>query len=146
MKTILPDLKDLRKEFPRSPAEVLGGFVVLARVIDKCRATVARINGEYRYNCPLDQRFFSFTEIDADELKKVIASGKSDADIVKWVKKKTTKLSADEVWAWNYDQIHRSPQAVDEKAYFESYRCQFAPNKPYISTWFQMLDAEEKRI
>ena len=30
--------KDLTKEAPRSPKTKLGGFVILARTIDKCRA------------------------------------------------------------------------------------------------------------
>lgn len=138
--------RDLQKQFPRSPAEVLGGFVILARLIDKCRATLAGTNGEYLYNCPLDRRFFDFTDIDADELKGFVAQEKSDEEIVAWVRQKASKLSENEILAWGYDAVHRGPQAIDEKTYFEDYRRKFAPDKPYISTWFQMLDAEEGRI
>ena len=32
--------KDLMKEYPRSPHETLGGYVIAARMLDKCRALV----------------------------------------------------------------------------------------------------------
>lgn len=57
--------KDLLREFPRSPRESLGGYVVAARVLDKCRAAVAGTLGEYHFNCLLDRHFFDFTGIDA---------------------------------------------------------------------------------
>lgn len=142
----MPKALDLTKSFPRSPAEVLGGFVILARIIDKCRAVIAGTEGEYKYNCPLDQRFFDFTDIDANEFKKLVASGKSDDVIVTWVKSKTKALSETEIAAWCYDSIHRGPYSVDEKAYFEQARRKYAPKHPYITCWFQMLDAEEGRL
>lgn len=39
--------KDLRKNYPRSPREKLGGYVIAARCVDKCRAFLADMNGEY---------------------------------------------------------------------------------------------------
>jgi hypothetical protein len=33
----------------------LGGFALLPRMLDKCRATIAGKQGEYHYNCPNDQ-------------------------------------------------------------------------------------------
>src|SRR5260221_13082256 len=107
---------DLRNTFPRSPTEVVGGFVILARIIDKCRATIAGTAGEYKFNCPLDQRFFDFTDIDADEFKKHVASDESDEAIVAWVKSKSTALSETEIAAWCYDAIRRAPYSTDEKA------------------------------
>jgi Domain of unknown function (DUF5069) len=39
--------RDLRKTPPRSPREPLGGFVIAARMLDKARADLLGINGEY---------------------------------------------------------------------------------------------------
>lgn len=39
--------KDLTKEFPRSPREMLGGYVLAARAADKCRAVLAGTAGDY---------------------------------------------------------------------------------------------------
>ena len=57
---------DLTKQAPRSPRVRLGGFVLLPRILDKARASLAGKNGEYNYNCPLDQRFLGFVNVDAE--------------------------------------------------------------------------------
>ena len=45
---------DLTRRPPRSMRVRLGGFVILARMLDKGRATLAKKNGEYNYNSPTD--------------------------------------------------------------------------------------------
>jgi len=42
-------VRDLRKRPPRSPREILGGFVIAARMLDKARADLLGINGEYNF-------------------------------------------------------------------------------------------------
>ena len=56
VKLLAPDLRD-GKEYPRSPRATLGGYVLAARAVDKCRAVLAGCQGEYHSNCPLDQRW-----------------------------------------------------------------------------------------
>src|SRR5882724_8082279 len=46
--------KHLTKEAPRSPRIRVGGYAILGRTIDKCRALVAGNIGEYHFDCPLD--------------------------------------------------------------------------------------------
>ena len=41
--------RDLRKTPPHSPRETLGGFVIAARMLDKARADLLGINGEYNF-------------------------------------------------------------------------------------------------
>ena len=69
---------DLTKRPPRCPRVRLGGYVILARMLDKGRATVAGKNGEYHYACALDQRFLEFAGIEPAALKKQLATGKGD--------------------------------------------------------------------
>jgi len=73
---------NLTKQPPRSARARLGGYAILPRLLDKGRATIAGIHGEYKYNCPLDQRFFEFAGIDAEALKKQLAAGKGDGEIL----------------------------------------------------------------
>ena len=70
--------KDLTREFPRSPREMLAGYVFACRTLDKCRATLAGTNGEYHFDCPLDNIFFSFAELVGEEWKAFVATGASD--------------------------------------------------------------------
>src|SRR6059036_1950379 len=79
------NVTDLTKRPPRSPRVRLGGYVILPRCLDKCRATIAGTEGEYHYACPLDQRFLQFAGINPDALKKQVASGKSDWDVLQWI-------------------------------------------------------------
>jgi len=137
---------DLRKEYPRSPNDSLGYFVLLPRIIDKCRAEIAGTNGEYNFNCPLDQRFFGFAKIDATAFKAQVAEGKSDDEILAWVKENTKDLTGEAILAWSYTTRWRRPETDEMKAYFEKMRLDFAPNNTRIETWFQVLDADEKRF
>ena len=63
---------DLTQRPPRSPRTRLGGFVLLPRMLDKGRATLAGKNGEYHYNCPLDQHLLNFIGIDPKKLLAVL--------------------------------------------------------------------------
>ena len=77
--------KDLMKEYPRSPHETLGGYVIAARMLDKCRALVNGTLGEYRFDCPLDNFFLSFTSISSTSIMRHIESGANDEDVAGWI-------------------------------------------------------------
>ena len=79
--------RDLRdgNEYPRSPRRTLGGYVLAARAVDKCRAVLAKQEGEYHSNCPLDQRWLSFAKIDYDAFKSFVATGATDQEIAAWI-------------------------------------------------------------
>jgi hypothetical protein len=36
---------------------MLGGYVIAARTLDKCRASLNDTLGEYKFDCTLDRRF-----------------------------------------------------------------------------------------
>ena len=76
---------DLRQTEPRSPKEELGGFPLAARTLDKCRATLAGTNGEFTFNCPMDQKFFANTGIGAEAFRSFVATGASDDDVAQWI-------------------------------------------------------------
>jgi hypothetical protein len=63
----------------------LGGFVLLPRILDKGRATLAGKNGEYNYNSPTDQHLIRFLGFDPEALLKELAAGKGDGEILQWV-------------------------------------------------------------
>lgn len=82
----LKDLtRDLRNEEPRSPYETLGGEPHGARTLDKCRATLLGINGEYQFGCPMDRHFFEETGISQEEFQKLVATGAGDDEVGEWI-------------------------------------------------------------
>lgn len=141
-----PSALDLRREFPRSPNELLGGYVILARTIDKCRADLAGTAGGYHWNCGLAKMFFDFKQIDPFEFQAQVKAGKSDAEILEWVNQTGQPRTEDDILAWSYDCRWAEPPTAEMKAYVErNIRALNRPN-PYIRSFFQMLDAEEGRL
>lgn len=142
----LQNAPDLRVSVPRSPNESLGGYVLLPRIIDKCRALVAGLNGEYNYNCPLDRQFFDWAEVDAEQFKAEISTGKNDLEILAWVEEQAKARTEDEILAWSYRMRWRRPEGEQMQGYFERLRMELATHNYRIETWFQLLDADEKRF
>jgi hypothetical protein len=135
---------DLTKQPPRSPRVRLGGYVILPRMLDKGRATIAGKNGEYHYACPLDQEFLKFAGVDPEALKKEFAAGKSDTEILEWIQASAkNKRTAPEIAAWSAWQEQRSPDNPDSREYFNGLHKQAAPKRTDISTWFDVLDVDD---
>src|SRR5579862_8836355 len=110
---------DLTKQPPRSPRVRLGGYVILPRMLDKGRATIGGKNGEYHYNCPLDQRFLEFTGIDPEALKTELAAGKGDGEILEWIQASAKHKRTDpEIKAWSDYAANRAPSDVESRQYF----------------------------
>jgi hypothetical protein len=135
---------DLTKQPPRSPRVRLGGYVILARCLDKGRATIAGKNGEYHFNCPLDQRFFNFVGIKAAALKKQLAAGKGDGEILAWIEANAKPKRAEaEVAAWSAFAEARVPADPESREYFNGLHQKFAPKREDITTWFDLLDVDD---
>jgi hypothetical protein len=135
---------DLTQRPPRSPRVRLGGYVILPRMLDKGRATIAGKHGEYHYNCPMDQRFLEFAGINADALKKQLANGKGDTEILEWINKNAKHKRADsEIAAWSTYQEQRAPADPESRQYFDGIHSKVAPKREDISTWFDLLDADD---
>ena len=135
---------DLTKQPPRSPRVRLGGYVILPRMLDKGRATINGKNGEFHYNCPLDQRFTSFVGIDADKLKEQLAAGKGDWEILEWINANAkNKREAHEVIAWSTMQEQRVPTDPEGRAIFNEYHTKAAAHREDINNWFDLLDLDD---
>ena len=140
---------DLTKEFPRSPRATLGGYVVAARTLDKCRAVIAGTNGEYHYDCPLDQNFFDFTGIDSDDFKEFVATGADDEGVANWIKESAVEHTNEEIVQWNNDLRYRriSEMPIELQVFLEGYIPEFIePKGKIVYYWFDVYDIEEDRI
>jgi len=140
----LKNTTDLTQHSPRSPRVRLGGYALLPRMLDKGRATIAGKNGEYHYNCPLDQRLLSFLGMDAAALKKQLAAGKGDAEILEWITKHARHKHTDaEIVAWSAQAEQRVPADVESREYFHELHRKTAPKREDIATWFDLLDVDD---
>jgi len=64
---------DLRTNEPRSAHEKLGGVKLLARIIDKGRATICGTQGPYIFfDCRLDRVFFKAVNISGNDFLEIL--------------------------------------------------------------------------
>ena len=85
MTAILNHAPDLTQRPPRSPRVRLGGYVVLARILDKGRAEVAGTASEFKYNNPGDYHWFRFIAITPEAVKAELATGKGEGEMLTWI-------------------------------------------------------------
>jgi Domain of unknown function (DUF5069) len=134
---------DLTKRPPRSMRCTLGGYALLPRLLDKCRAEIAGTNGEYHYNCPLDQRLLEFLGIDAGDLKAEVAGGAGDGAVLDWIKRhQKNRHTSDEITVWTDEQFRRGPDA-DSADFFRDYLRNCGPNRTDITSWADLLDLDD---
>jgi hypothetical protein len=142
--------KDLTKDYPRSPRDLLAGYVIGMRTLDKCRAFLNNSIGEYHFNCPLDNMFFEFTGISADEFKDFVATGATDEEVASWVAKHAKPRPRIEIIKWNnqhrYQRLSETADHIQE--FMEDYIPQFVPAhlRHHIVYFFDVYDTEEKRM
>ncbi len=140
----LKNAPDLTTHPPRSPRVRLGGFVILARMLDKGRALVVGKQGEYHYACPIDQHFLEFVGINPEALKRQLAAGKGDGEILEWVRKNAKIKRTDaEIAAWSAYCEQRAPSDPESRAFFQDIHTKVAPKREDISTWFDLLDLDD---
>lgn len=141
MKYLTPDLT---QHPPRSVRVRLGGYAALPRMLDKGRAELAGKNGEYHYNCPNDQRFIEFAGLDAEELKKQLAAGKGDGEILEWIQQHARhKRTQAEIEAWSVWMERRGPDNPESREYFNNLHKQAGPKREDISSWADLLDLDD---
>src|SRR5688572_1326227 len=147
VKLLAHDLRN-NKEYPRSPRVTLGGYVLAARAVDKCRAVLAGLEGEYHSNCPLDQIWLKFAEIDYDRFRSFVATGATDDEIGAWVSQHAKKRSRAEIIAWNNKQrdLRLSELPPETQEFMEDYIAQFIPRNRVVYHWFDVYDLEEERL
>jgi hypothetical protein len=135
---------DLTKQPPRSARVRLGGYAILARCLDKGRATINGKNGEYHFACPLDERFLDFAGVDAEALKKELAAGKGDGEILEWIQANAKHKRDDwEILAWSAHQEQRTPTDTEGREHFQTLHSKTAPKREDIGGWFDLLDVDD---
>jgi len=135
---------DLTKQPPRSPRVRLGGYVLLPRLLDKCRAEIAGKSGDYHYNCPLDQQFLSFVGIDAQLLKETVATGKGDGEILDWINAHASlRRTPWEVAQWSAWRDQVAPSDFETREFFNGMHKEAGPNRTDVVTWSDMLDLDD---
>ena len=139
---------DLSRLYPRSPRATLGGYVIAARTLDKCRAAIAETLGAYHFDCPLDNEFFGFTEMAADAFREDVGTGAEDAEVAKWIVGQAKSRPRIEVIRWNNRMRELRIGELDDarQEFLEEYIPQNLPAGRAVHVWFDVYDIEEGRL
>jgi len=141
--------KDLSKEPPSSPREMLGGYVILQRCLDKCRSYLAETNGEYNYwPCSLCEQLETFSGVDHEEMKNFVATGTSDNEVAEWFNNHSKIKNEIEKIRWNNKMRDMRPSEMPDQAqeFLESYIPENVPKHRPVYVWFDVFDLEEGRL
>ena len=137
--------QNLNQQAPRSPYTRLGGYSILPRLIDKCRADIMGEIGEYQTNCAIDQEFLTFAGIDYEALRSQLEMDKTDYEVLEWIGENAqNERSPWEISQWNQYQSQRAPAHHSESAaYFlevlKSHNCK----RGDITSWSDLLDLDD---
>jgi len=136
---------DLTQRPPRSPRCRLGGFVVLPRMLDKGRATLAGTNGQFSYNASFDQHIINFLGFDPAALLEQLAAGRGDSEILEWLKANAHHLPVPwEIEQWSDYMVRRTPDSDAETLYFFYRRVRsFSKTREDIKTWMDLIDLDD---
>ena len=136
---------DLTQRPPRSPRTRLGGYALLPRMLDKGRASLAGTVGEYKFNCPLDQRFVSFVGIDPKKLLAELKKGKGDGEILEWILASAKhKRSPWEIQQWSDYMDNRGPDSdAETMQFFADYVAKLTRTREDVKTWADVLDLDD---
>jgi hypothetical protein len=136
--------KDLTNEAPRSPRNRIGDYALMARMIDKGRATLNGNVGEYHFACPLDQMLFTYKGVQADDVKAVLASGASDEQVLAWFNEQGTQKNGDETEKWSTSVESYSPHSDPEKREWFDGECANLGLDPEKATLFDYLETDDR--
>jgi len=130
---------------PRSFRVRLANYVILARMLDKGRATLARKNGEYKYNSTTDQRLVQFLGFDPDVLLNELGAGKGDGEIPEWIQAHSkTPRAPWKIEAWSPFMEKRGPDSDAETlALFAEYLGQHSKTREDVKTWFEAIELDD---
>lgn len=135
---------DLTKQPPRSPNEMLGGYKILARMIDKARSDINGTVGEYHSNCPVDNLLLKFKGLDYNEFRKFLEEGHNDQEVLDWVNAHGTPKTTEEIKEWSEsvddNEYHLHPQTKD---WFVS-ECQKLGLDPETTSLFTYLETDDR--
>jgi hypothetical protein len=136
--------KDLTKESPRSPRIRVGGYAILGRTLDKCRALVGGNIGEYHFDCPLDNTLFGFKGVKGADFKAQIENGASDQQMVEWLNRNGEKKTADQIKRWADQVTANNPNNDPEQREWFVEQVKPLGLDPKTTTLFDWLETDDR--
>ena len=127
-----------------SPRMRIGGYAILARTYDKCRALLGGNIGEYHFDCPLDNMLFGFKGVKGDDFKAEVEKGASVEEMARWLDSHGDKKTPEEVKAWSDEVEASNPYENPEKRDWFVEQVKVYNLDPAKTTLFDWLEVDDK--
>jgi hypothetical protein len=137
----------MRKRFPRSPYDRLGGYVHLPRLIDKAKLHRKGLLNGYNYKTVgFDKHLLAFLKLNGDDFEEAANRLETDDAILQWIEQNGAKHSGDAVEEWNQAMISRHPDTAAKRARFLHFLKEAGgENRKDIRTYFDLIEFDEGR-
>ena len=117
---------------------------MLARMLDKARATLSGKQGDYIYGNPMDQLFFQFTGVSQDALLAEVKRGAGDWELLLWVNAHAApKRLPHEVRAWSSYMESMPVGEAEDLEWFAQQARRLNPVRNDLQTVMDYLDADD---
>ena len=136
--------------YPRSPREIMDGWVHLPRFIDKVRLHLAgKLSADYQENLTkgFDGSWLRAAGITAEQMIEVVKNSVTDGEVCDWVHKNVKKSAAEKL-TFNNFVLNRGTEPEPELQARLKMRKEQAGlgHRAEIKTFVDFIDADEKRI
>lgn len=135
--------------YPRSPREVMAGWVYLPRFVDKIRLHLAgKLHADYQENFTqgFDGAWLKAAGVDAQAFIEVVKRSLTDGEVCDWVRKNVRKSDAEKA-AFREYLLNRGRDS-DEMIARLKWRKEQAgmAHRDDVQCFVDFIDADEKRI
>ncbi len=142
------------QQYPRSPKVLLGGIAHLARFIDKVRLRHEGQIQDYNYlTTGFDKHLIDFLEIDPDTFAERVLTGKTDEELLDWVRHHGRQVTDGEIKEWSDGLLTSVPKDEAARQRFQGRLADVGrkrgipvENLPRATTWVDIIELDEGRL
>jgi hypothetical protein len=135
--------------YPRSPREVMDGWIYLPRFVDKVRLHLAgKLTPDYQENFTkgFDGAWLKAAGVSPQPFIEVVKNTITDGEVCDWVRKNVKKTEAEKLAFRNYI-LNRGTEDEESKARLKMRKEQAGlSHRDDIRVFVDFIDADEKRI
>lgn len=135
--------------YPRSPREMMAGWVHLPRFVDKVRLHLAgKLHADYQNNFTkgFDGEWLKAAGVNAAQFMNVVKASLTDGQVCDWVHTNVKKTEAEKA-TFNQFVLNRGRDAEDAAARLKTRKAECGlAHRDDVQTFVDFIDADEKRI
>jgi hypothetical protein len=135
--------------YPRSPREMMSGWVYLPRFVDKIRLHLAgKLHADYQENLTkgFDGAWLKAAGVPAETFIEVVKNSITDGEVADWVAQNVRKTEADKAALRDFI-LNRGRDEEASKSRLKMRKEQAGlGHRDEIQTFVDFIDADEKRI